>query len=78
MAKISIDQDLAMLIKEQLTAGLKEKGFKIVSYEPNAERTLSVELRSLEYNTSMGFWTGGVEVSGALKVDAEVTQRQYS
>ena len=78
MAKISIEQDLALLIEEKLTSGLQQKGFTVVEYDAAADRKLEVELRNLDYKTSMGFWTGGVHITGALKAEAVAGARQYS
>ena len=78
MAKISVEQNLSQLIEEELTLGLEKKGFSVVEYDADAPRRLIVELRSIEYETSIGFWTGGVHIKGALKAEAEVGDQEYS
>lgn len=69
-AEITSQQDLAEVIKNEITKGLNNQGF-VVTSEANAQSSLTVEIRALEYSTSQGFWTGGVHIKGALKGRAE-------
>ncbi len=69
-AEITTDQDLAVIVQQQLTDGLKKKGFEVMDYSDNKDPRLSIEIRLLEYTTSQGFWTGGVQIQGAIKAVA--------
>jgi uncharacterized lipoprotein YajG len=68
MAAITTKQDVAVVISEQLTAGLKRRGYSVQSTSREGQPDLAVELRALDYSTSTGFWTGGVQVTAAMKV----------
>lgn len=76
-AKITTTQDVAALVHEQLADGLRKKGFEVTDYSEAASPRLSVELRSLSYGTSVGFWTGGVETQAAIKGVAVRDGRTY-
>ena len=69
MAKITTDQDLAEILRNAFIKGLRKKGFEPVEMnDPGV--SLRVELRSLAYDTSMGFWTGGNIGNAAIKIIA--------
>jgi uncharacterized lipoprotein YajG len=68
-AQISTTQDVAALIHSEVAQGLQSKGFTVAPYGGEGTQ-LQLELRQLEYTTSTGFWTGGVHVNGAMKVEA--------
>ncbi len=70
-AEIASDQDLAAVVAEQLRIGLEKKGFAAGDYSQNSPTRLAVEIRLLDYSTSTGFWSGGVHLKAALKVDAK-------
>lgn len=74
---ITTDQDVAMVLEDKIKEGLKMQGFEPVPYSDNVSRTMKVELRSLEYFTSTGFWTGGVHTKSALKVIAKNSGKDY-
>jgi uncharacterized lipoprotein YajG len=69
-AEITTDQDVAALVQEKVKEGLTRKGFTVVDFSAPANASLTLELRALEYSTSQGFWTGGVNVDGAIKAIA--------
>lgn len=69
-AEITAAQDVAVVVHDQLVTGLQKKGFQVVDYAADASPRLTVEVRNLEYSTSQGFWTGGVKIQSALKVQA--------
>ncbi len=70
-AKITLEEDLSAVVQLALTEMLQTKGFEIGYDDSNSLRpSLRVDIRGLEYSTSTGFWTGGVEVSAALKAIA--------
>lgn len=68
-AEITTNQDLAAVIHDKISEGLSNRGYAVVPYD-GASTKLSVELRSLEYSTSTGFWSGGVAVNAAMKAVA--------
>ena len=80
-AEISAADDVSAVVHEKIAEGLKRKGYAVTDYNENASPRLSVELRSLEYGTSTGFWTGGVKVQAALKGvatrDGKVYEKMY-
>lgn len=69
-AAITSSQDVATLFRNAVTTGLTQTGFKVVPDAASAARQLRVDIRLLEYDTSMGFWTGGVHTRAALKAAA--------
>ncbi|GMU69287.1 MAG: hypothetical protein AMXMBFR59_42840 [Rhodanobacteraceae bacterium] len=80
-AKITTTQDVAALVHQKIAEGLGKKGFAITDFREDASPRLTVELRSLEYDTSIGFWTGGVQIVAALKGvamrDGKAYERMY-
>jgi len=80
-AEISSTEDIAAVVHEKIADGLRKKGFAVTDYNETASPRLSVEVRSLEYDTSIGFWTGGVKVQAALKAvavrDGKTYERMY-
>jgi uncharacterized lipoprotein YajG len=66
-AKISTDQNLAEVFRQAVFDGLKAKGFTATDNSNSPDRQLKVEIRSLSYSTSTGFWTGGVDTKAAIK-----------
>jgi uncharacterized lipoprotein YajG len=65
-AEITSAEELSVVVSREIKKGLEQKGFTVVDRE-SAQSTLTVEIRTLEYSTSQGFWTGGVHISGAFK-----------
>lgn len=76
-AEITAAQDLAVIVSDQVKDALRKKGFQPVAYSPSENVGLTVEIRLLEYSTSMGFWTGGVHMRGALKAVAHRGSESY-
>jgi len=76
-AKITTAEDVAAIVHSQIHEGLTNKGFNVVPFDAGAPVTLSVEIRALSYDTSVGFWTGGVEVKSALKASAKRGTLEY-
>lgn len=76
-AEITTTQDIAAIVRDEIAAGLKTKSFIVGEGGGLAGNKLSVEVRLLEYSTSQGFWTGGVNVKVALKATASKPGRSY-
>lgn len=66
-AAITTTQDVAAVFRDAVTRGVASKGFVPVGDAAGTLRRLRVDIRLLEYETSMGFWTGGVHTRSALK-----------
>jgi uncharacterized lipoprotein YajG len=66
-AAITTSQDVAAVFRDALQRGITSKGFVPVGDAAGSARELRVDVRLLEYDTSMGFWTGGVHTRSALK-----------
>ena len=76
-AEIKSEQDLAVVIADQVRAGLEKMGFIATDLKDTAISNLTIEVRLLEYSTSTGFWTGGVQAQGALKAIARNNNDTY-
>ena len=78
-AEISSTENLADIVNDQLVSGLRKKGFNAVSAKNDAgtNAKLLIEIRLLEYSTSMGFWTGGVHIKGAVKALAQKNNKAF-
>ncbi len=74
---ITTDQDVGEVFDQKIREGLTRKGFSPRSLTEGALRSLKVEIRSLEYYTSTGFWTGGVHAKAAIKVVAGNGRKDY-
>ena len=69
-AEIIPTKDVAEVFYEKISDGLKQRGFNVVAYSDAQPIRMVVELRELKYHTSMGFFTGGVHMDAAMKVEA--------
>ncbi len=76
-AKIMTTQDVARVVHDQITDGLKRKRFVPIDYEPGTARALKVEIRLLEYSTSAGFFSGGIHTKATLKAVATNGGKEY-
>jgi len=77
-AKITLEQDLAAVVQSALIEMLQKKGFDVSHDGAYGMRpSLKVDIRGLEYSTSTGFWTGGVQVTAALKATVEAETERY-
>jgi uncharacterized lipoprotein YajG len=75
-AEITSTKPLDVTFHEAIADGLTKKGFVIVDDTTNAH-SLRVDIRSFEYDVSMGFWTGGVHTNAALKATAKRGSEDY-
>lgn len=76
-AKISSNQDITQVFSDAITKGLKRNGFFPVNSSDNSARQLKVQIRLIRYETSTGFWTGGVHTKAAIKVIASNNNKTY-
>lgn len=70
-AEITAEGDITAVVRERVIDGLKRKGFIVVDQAVDGGPRLEVEIRLLQYGTSQGFWTGGVQIQSTLKAEAE-------
>lgn len=68
--ELSTEQDIALVVKQEVIAGMRKKGFVAVEEQANRDAKLNVEVQSLEYATSPNTWTGDVYIKSALKAVA--------
>ncbi|MDH5617444.1 MAG: YajG family lipoprotein [Gammaproteobacteria bacterium] len=80
-AAITTEQDMATVFSDAIVAGLKDKGFEASAASsaaaPGHGALLRIDIRNIEYETSMGFWTGGVHVRGSMKGTASKSGESY-
>lgn len=76
-AAITTDQNVGEVFEQKIREGLTKKGFKPTLPTQGTLRSLKVEIRSLEYYPSTGFWTGGVHTKTALKAIARNAGKEY-
>lgn len=81
-AAITTSNDMVSVFGDAIVQNMTKLGFdaKVVQslaeseYEPTV---LRVDIRAIDYETSMGFWTGGIQVRGLLKATAARNERTY-
>lgn len=80
-AAITTEQDMAAVFADEIIKGLRAMNFDAVKVPSPAAGLgavlLRVDIRTIEYETSMGFWTGGVHVRGAMKATATREASSY-
>jgi len=76
-AEITSVQEISFIVQREIGDALKKKGYSVVNYGDTLNPRLSVEVRLLQYSTSQGFWTGGVQIQSALKANATNGLRTY-
>jgi uncharacterized lipoprotein len=76
-AKISNDQDICKVFRDAVVEGLKANGFNPMVDGTTPVRKLDVQVRLIKYETSTGFWTGGVHTKAAVKVVARNNGQKY-
>ena len=73
--KITTEGNLAVIMHNAIEDILKKQDF--VPVKDNADVELEVQLRAFEYDTRMGFWTGGVFLTSLIKVIATTDNGEY-
>jgi len=81
-AAITATNDMASVFSESIVQNMGKLGFDVKAVHSLAEckdepMVLRVDIRALEYDTSMGFWTGGVHVRGVIKATATQEAETY-
>ena len=76
-AEITTDQDVGKVFDQKIREGLSRKGFVPISLSQDSLRSLKIEIRSLKYYTSTGFWTGGIHTKTSLKAIAKNSGKEY-
>jgi uncharacterized lipoprotein YajG len=76
-ASITSDQNIPEIFRQAIFDGLRAKGFLPVDSTKSLDRQLQVEIRSIGYSTSTGFWTGGVETKAAVMCHASAASNTY-
>lgn len=80
-AAITTEQDVAEVFATAIVDGLAKRGFDASAVtSPTSEdgtALLRIDIRTIEYETTMGFWTGGVHVRGAMKGTASRDNESY-
>jgi uncharacterized lipoprotein len=66
-SEISVEGDLSVAIRNAISDGLRRQGFSPVDVRISGARELRIEVRNLEYNVIMGFWTGTLRTECGLK-----------
>jgi uncharacterized lipoprotein YajG len=66
-ADITLEGDLAAIVRSAISDGLQRQGFMLISNITPENRELRVEIRDLSYTISQGAWMGGLHVECALK-----------
>lgn len=74
---ITTDQDVEEVFDQKIREGLRRKGFQPILRPEETLRSLRLEIRSLEYYTSMSFWSGVIHTKTALKVIAKNAGKKY-
>lgn len=75
-AEIRSDDNIAAIVADEINRGLLAKGFQTAAGSGSAAK-LIVEVRLLEYDTSTGFFTGGVHLRSAVKARATAGTLTY-
>ena len=76
-AEITSGSDLETVVRVKVSTALSARGFTVNAAGVASNAKLTVEIRLLEYSTSQGFWTGGVQIQGALKALASKNGNDY-
>ena len=80
-AAITTEQDMAAVFQTLIVENLNAMGFNATAVTQGmtnpGSSLLRVDIRSLEYETSTGFWTGGINTRGSMKATATRDARSY-
>jgi uncharacterized lipoprotein YajG len=76
-AKITTEQDVRQLFADSIAQGLRQSGFLPILELEGAPTAVRVEIRSLQYDVSMGLWTGSNMGKASIKVLANNAGKTY-
>ncbi|HET6912962.1 MAG TPA: YajG family lipoprotein [Rhodanobacteraceae bacterium] len=76
-AEITTNADVAAIVSDKVAQALAARGFTVNGPDRENSAKLTVEVRLLDYSTSTGFWTGGVQVQAALKAVASKSGKNF-
>lgn len=81
-AAIKTEQDIVALFRQKIVEGLTRKGFAAVVFEGQPGRSLTVEIRQIDYTTDMDFWKGLIQteavISASMIKDGAKFEQVYS
>jgi uncharacterized lipoprotein len=66
-AEMTLEGDLVEIVRTSLGDGLTRKGFSTQSLHGAQAPELRVEIRSLDYGVTVGFWSGDLRTQCSLK-----------
>jgi uncharacterized lipoprotein len=66
-AELTLEGDLVEIVRTSLGEGLARKGFTAQSLQGAEVPELRVEIRSLDYGVTVGFWSGDLRTQCSLK-----------
>lgn len=76
-AEIEMKDDIATIFQEKIGEGLRRNGFAVVNGTAPGAATLRIDVRSLDYDVNVGWWTGGIDVSASMKAQAKGAREEY-
>lgn len=76
-AEITTNSDVKEIVSEQITHALQNQGFTVLGPTAEGNASLTVEVRLLQYSTSVGFWTGGIQIETTLEARAEKAGKSF-
>lgn len=76
-AEITTNSDVAAVVSEQVTQALQNDGFTVLGPNAQGNAGLTVEVRLLNYSTSVGFWTGGIQIEATLEAKAQKSGKSF-
>lgn len=76
-AEITTDSDVKAIVLEQVIRALQDQGFTVLGPTAQGNANLTVEVRLLQYSTSVGFWTGGIQIEATLEARAEKAGKSF-
>lgn len=76
-AEITTNSNVAAIVSEKVTRALQDNGFTVLGSTAQGNASLTVEVRLLKYSTSVGFWTGGIQIEATLEARAEKSGKSF-
>lgn len=69
--------DLPKVMETSLRDALSRRGYQLVDAEQASDASVTYRLRSMKFDISQGFFTGGEDVTAAMAVEAKRGNRTY-